>query len=385
MKFDITIEDVVYKVELRCTPHIDELSIKINDVIFRPSQKERIYLYEIMWEVEGFVRENKEYDNNIEKGITQELKKNETFMVWLKQVVKDRVEPLLDDDFFKNIETITSINNLTEENFATKLELSIKEYQKAKQANQTLLTQQTQSVIVKIFVNKILNEIMPNTGYITFGQLEDLQKRLKIANKQEIFVKEIEDFPFTIPTIVDKITKEAVFQKKIGKEYYNPYEIYMRAKNTGLFLDFLVVHYDKRSDEVKQDEAKAKDPIIFGILKGTSESGRIVRIPNSAILIPITDWKDKYCNLTIEEFINKGEQNNIDISSLKDTNKPLNILELTKQASQEIDKKLQKDLKNILEQNNIQVPQNIFEKSYKIFKKILTKKQPTRVKNIFSL
>lgn len=61
-----------------------------------------------------------------------------------------------------------------------------------------------------------------------------------------------------------------------------------------VFDNYVVMHYDpqnKAHKETKKEEAKRKDPILFGVISGSRK------------LYYITDWVDEVCDLTLEKFV----------------------------------------------------------------------------------
>jgi len=82
-----------------------------------------------------------------------------------------------------------------------------------------------------------------------------------------------------------------------------PEEIYEAKKGVDerkIFDNYVILHYDPENNgeklTKKQVEDK-KDPILFGVIK------------NSKKLYYIADWKDDYCELTLEEmFVELGEK-----------------------------------------------------------------------------
>jgi hypothetical protein len=64
--------------------------------------------------------------------------------------------------------------------------------------------------------------------------------------------------------------------------------------NLEVFDNYVVLYYDpdgKIYQETAREEAKRKDPIIFGLIAGSEK------------LYYIADWVDEYCDLTLEKFI----------------------------------------------------------------------------------
>lgn len=74
-----------------------------------------------------------------------------------------------------------------------------------------------------------------------------------------------------------------------------------------IFDNYVVLYYDpegKIYKETAREEAKRKDPIIFGLIAGSNK------------LYYVADWVDEYCDLTLEKFIDiigvKKEELHID-------------------------------------------------------------------------
>jgi hypothetical protein len=65
-----------------------------------------------------------------------------------------------------------------------------------------------------------------------------------------------------------------------------------------LFDNYVILHFDKFDNSTQMTKAeveKAKDPILFGVLKGTRN------------LYFIGDWIDEYCDLTLDKFLSTLE------------------------------------------------------------------------------
>ncbi len=62
------------------------------------------------------------------------------------------------------------------------------------------------------------------------------------------------------------------------------------ANELKVFDNFVILHYDIDKKAYKEED---KDPILFGVVKGSRK------------LYYIADWIDEYCDLTLEQFIDK--------------------------------------------------------------------------------
>lgn len=88
------------------------------------------------------------------------------------------------------------------------------------------------------------------------------------------------------------------------------YEIKKQIDDRKIFDNYVVLHYDPKDDGTKltkEEIEKKKDPILFGVIK------------NSNKLYFIADWKDEYCDLTLEEMFKvlKGKVLEINNKSVK--------------------------------------------------------------------
>ena len=88
------------------------------------------------------------------------------------------------------------------------------------------------------------------------------------------------------------------------------YEIKKEIDERMIFDNYVVLHYDPKDDGTKltkEEVEKKKDPILFGVIK------------NSRKLYFIADWKDDYCELTLDEMFKvlKGKVLEINNKSVK--------------------------------------------------------------------
>jgi hypothetical protein len=68
------------------------------------------------------------------------------------------------------------------------------------------------------------------------------------------------------------------------------------ADERGIFDNYAILHFDPEakswaeSEAEKQEKLKARDPILFGLMKGSTK------------LYVVGDWEDEFCGLTLEQF-----------------------------------------------------------------------------------
>ena len=130
-------------------------------------------------------------------------------------------------------------------------------------------------------VEKLLSEMIANKyesllasrgSYYAISE----QRVVDFADKTErgVELTYIKNFTRPIPQeVIDKVVKT------------NEYEV---------FDNYVIMHYDPKGEhraETKKEEAKRKDPIIFGVIAGSRK------------LYYITDWVDEYCDLTLDKFV----------------------------------------------------------------------------------
>ena len=109
-----------------------------------------------------------------------------------------------------------------------------------------------------------------------------------------------------------------------------------RVNQLEVFDNYVVLYYDpdgKIYKETAREEAKRRDPIVFGVIAGSTK------------LYYIADWVDEYCDLTLEKFIDaigvKKEELHMDYSKLhaKDNEKEPAIKKNKRRKKNKKDKK----------------------------------------------
>jgi len=86
-------------------------------------------------------------------------------------------------------------------------------------------------------------------------------------------------------------------------------ELKVKADNLLIFDNYVILHYDKDNNqtaktkkEIKEEKERLKDPILFGVIKGSNK------------LYYIGDWIDEYCDLTLSKLVKKMKLKQNDIS-----------------------------------------------------------------------
>lgn len=155
------------------------------------------------------------------------------------------------------------------ETYRDRVSLYLKAIHNAKIAGQTALIEK---LLGEMIANKY--ESMLYTKGCFYAIPED--KVVEFAKKTERDVQLTYVKNFTRPIPEDII-------EKLGE--VTAYEV---------FDNYVVMHYDpqgKNREETKKEEAKRKDPILFGVIAGSRK------------LYYIADWVDEHCDLTLEKFV----------------------------------------------------------------------------------
>lgn len=168
-------------------------------------------------------------------------------------------------DFFKllpeNFNDLKSFENISDQ------------YEKALlQANElgqiALADKLTNQIVVAKYELQLIQYKL--TKYVTEKQLITFYEQVK--DEKNLKLTWIKNFTRVIP--------EDVYALKKASDSYN------------VFDNYVILHYDpnEENEELTEEEKeKKKDPILFGVIQ------------NSRKLYYIADWKDEFCDLTLEE------------------------------------------------------------------------------------
>ena len=106
------------------------------------------------------------------------------------------------------------------------------------------------------------------------------------------------------------------------------------ADKLEVFDNYVIMHYDpkgKARQDTANEEAKKRDPIVFGVIAGSTK------------LYYITDWIDEYCDLTLEKFVDTLKITKDDL--IEDEEKKAEVLKEKKAAEKETKKVEKKEVK----------------------------------------
>lgn len=155
----------------------------------------------------------------------------------------------------------------------------------------------------EIYVDRVSKYLQAIHNAYTVGQTALVEKLLSemVANKYEALLASRGDYyAISEQRVVDFVNKtergvELTYLKNFTRPI--PQEVIdkvIEANKYEVFDNYVVMHYDPKGEhraETKKEEAKRKDPIIFGVIAGSRK------------LYYITDWIDEFCNLTLDKFV----------------------------------------------------------------------------------
>ena len=191
------------------------------------------------------------------------------------------------------------------ETYRDRVSMYLKALHNAKIAGQTALMEK---LLSEMIANKYEAMLYTKGCYYAIPE----EKVVEFAEKTERGVQMAYLKNFTRP-----IPQEAV--DKVGE--VSEYEV---------FDNYVVMYYDpqnKHKEETRKEEAKRKDPILFGVIAGSRK------------LYYITDWIDEYCDLTLEKFV---ETLGTDKDEFLVGEKPLEVEKVEKAPKRKVKKEVEK-------------------------------------------
>lgn len=170
-------------------------------------------------------------------------------------------------DLFENVKVISE----KEREFKDRLDEYLSLIHKSLSMNQMA---QYELLVSKLIVH-VYESVLAVSGfnrYVTFSDLIELQEKCE----RQLDLDYIKNFTKVIPD-------EVVCKKII-------------ADNLEVFDNYVVLYYDPSGNSFKltrEEEKIKKDPILFGVIYGSDK------------LYYISDWIDDYCDLTLEQVVEK--------------------------------------------------------------------------------
>ena len=155
----------------------------------------------------------------------------------------------------------------------------------------------------EIYVDRVSKYLQAIHNAYTVGQTALVEKLLSemVANKYEaLLASRGAYYAISEQRVVDFVNKtERGVELTYLKNFTRPIpqeaiDKVIEANEYEVFDNYVVMHYDPKGEhraETKKEEAKRRDPIIFGVIAGSRK------------LYYITDWIDEFCNLTLDKFV----------------------------------------------------------------------------------
>ena len=165
------------------------------------------------------------------------------------------------------------------------------------------LVKATSKESVSTYKDRVSKYLIALHNAAKIGQTAMVEQLLRemVANRYEsVLFAEGYYYAITEEQMVDFVKK---CEKGIRLDYLKNYSRVIpqevvdkidKVNHLEIFDNYVVLYYDpygKVYKETAQEEAKRRDPIIFGV------------IASSKKLYYITDWIDEYCDLTLEQFV----------------------------------------------------------------------------------
>ena len=211
------------------------------------------------------------YNTQIQKAMEDSMKKN--FFYKIKTLFKKKEnEQNVEEKYIDALQFFSMVKASSKESVSTyrdRISGYLKSIHNAVSVGQTALVE---DLLRGLVTNKYESVLYAEGLYYVVNE----DQMVSFVNQCEKGIKldYIKNFTRPLPQeVVDKVNK------------INQLEV---------FDNYVVLYYDpdgKIYKETAKEEAKRKDPIIFGLIAGSKK------------LYYVTDWVDEYCDLTLEKFI----------------------------------------------------------------------------------
>jgi hypothetical protein len=189
-----------------------------------------------------------------------------------KKVTKIRYQSV--DEFFNEVKDAVKTLEISEGS----INFYINAIESAKENGQIalleILKEKKEGILKEV---KLLDSLNEQIQYVSEEDVVKFYKKANLKNKM-LKLTWIKNYARLIPS--DVLEKKKVFDV------------------IDIFDNYVILHFDKNGDSTEMTQAekeKAKDPILFGVLKGTRK------------LYYIGDWIDEYCDLTLDKFLSTLE------------------------------------------------------------------------------
>lgn len=216
------------------------------------------------WSVES---DSSTYYNGKQNWIKQLINwiSGKTTEIKVKREEKKKLNP---SEFFKEISSTLEFKTFDSQKYVKRVDGYLSAIENAKKLGQTALVEKLENEIELIKSESLLFGI-GNIKTITEEQIIHFYKK----SKKGLRLDWIKNFTRIIP---NKIVKQKI-----------------KIDNLKVFDNYVILHFDPNEEAYSMTKAEKEDPIIFGVIQGSRK------------LYYIADWKDKYCDLTLDTLIDE--------------------------------------------------------------------------------
>lgn len=257
----------------------DNNANKFNVEVCLPILQRELKRHQIIFDSSNFFNGRNELDeinnnqdsNNSNENKSKKLKLFSFFKNFLKKDNDTKIEKdpeFIEIDILELFDKVKILSS-KEVEFVNRIDSYLNLLRKARKLNQiSHLEDLTEKLIEHIY-----SAILSTTEFNHFIYIEDLVK-LQLRCKKQLDLDYIRNFNRIIP--------DEVAEKKI------------KADELEIFDNYVILHYDpegKNYKETAKEKAARKDPVLFGVIKGSNK------------LYYIGSWVDEYCDLTWDKVV----------------------------------------------------------------------------------
>ena len=181
---------------------------------------------------------------------------------------KEEKKKLDPSEFFTEITSAFSYNEFDSDKYFKRIDGYIATINNARKLGQTALIEKLENEIELVKMESILYG-SDKVKTITEEQVIQFYKK----SKKGLRLDWIQNFARIIP---NKIVKQKI-----------------KIDNLNVFDNYVILHYDPNETAFELTKKEKEDPILFGVIRGSRK------------LYYIADWKDKYCDLTLDTLIDE--------------------------------------------------------------------------------
>jgi hypothetical protein len=181
---------------------------------------------------------------------------------------REEKKKLNPSEFFTQISSAFEFKKFDQDKYFKRIDGYLSTIENAKKLGQVALVEKLENEIELIKSESLLFGI-GNVKTITEEQVIHFYKK----SKKGLRLDWIKNFTRVIP---NKIVKQKI-----------------KIDNLKVFDNYVILHFDPNETAFEMTKEEKEDPILFGVIRGSRK------------LYYIADWKDKYCDLTLETLIDE--------------------------------------------------------------------------------